>query len=118
MRHSLSCSGLIPMVSLANDVECRLVVAPRKGWYQLSPKDTTLTRFPVTRRAQMEMNRSPWGPHGQARAEARICYNTKAVFCTQEHAEAGVIVAVVGGASRESGAALLIGPSCGRRGVS
>ncbi len=42
----------------------------------------------------MEMNRSPWGPHGQARAEARICYNTKAVFCTQEHAEAGIIVTI------------------------
>jgi hypothetical protein len=42
----------------------------------------------------MEMNRSPWGPHGRARAEARICYNTKAVFCTQELAEAGIIVAI------------------------
>src|SRR5258707_15086227 len=101
MRHSLSCSGLIPMVSQANDVECRLVVALRKGWYQLSPKDTTLTRFTVTRRSQMEMNRSPWGPHGQARAEARICYNTKAVFCTQEHAEAGKIFTVEEGAMRD-----------------
>jgi hypothetical protein len=82
------------MVSQANDVECSLVVALRKGWYQLSPKDTTLTRFTVTRRSQMEMNRSPWGLHGQARAEARICYNTKAVFCTQEHAEAGIIAAI------------------------
>jgi hypothetical protein len=42
----------------------------------------------------MEMNRSPWSSHGQARAEAHICYNTKAVFCTQEHAEAGIIVAI------------------------
>src|SRR5260370_11281392 len=102
MRHSLSYSGVIPMVSQANDVECSLVVALRKGWYQLSPKDTTLTRFTVTRRSQMEMNRSPWGLHGQARAEARICYNTKAVFCTQEHAEAGIIFATWGGALSES----------------
>src|SRR5258707_15072041 len=101
MRHSLSCSGLIPMVSQANDVECRLVVALRKGWYQLSPKDTTLTRFTVTRRSQMERNRSPWSPHGQARAEARICYNTKAVFCTQEHAEAGIIFAIEEGPMRD-----------------
>jgi hypothetical protein len=42
----------------------------------------------------MEMNHSPLGPHGQARAEARICYNTKAAFCMQEHAEAGIIIAI------------------------
>ncbi len=34
------------------------------------------------------------GPNGQARAEARICYNTKAVFCPQERAEAGITVAI------------------------
>jgi hypothetical protein len=42
----------------------------------------------------MEMNSSPLRPNGQARAEARICYNTKAVFCTQECAEVGITVAI------------------------
>src|SRR5260370_34367159 len=94
MRHSLSYSGVIPMVSQANEVECSLVVALRKGWYQLSPEDTTLTRLTVTRRPQMEMNRSPCGLHGQARAEARIWYSTKAGFGTREHAEAGDVCRV------------------------
>ena len=42
----------------------------------------------------MKMNRSPLGPNGQVRVEARICYNTKAVFCPRERAEAGITIAI------------------------
>jgi len=38
----LADEALIPEVSQANYDECSLVEALRKGWYQLSPKDTTL----------------------------------------------------------------------------
>ena len=41
-EHSIFYSHLIPRVSQLNDVECSLVAALCKGWYQLSPKDTTL----------------------------------------------------------------------------
>ena len=42
----------------------------------------------------MEMNRSPLRPDGQARAEVRVCYNTKTLFCTCERAETGITVAI------------------------